>query len=753
MKQPAAQSAALPEVTNLEKMRGLPWVVVMSTANSIFAVLTLFGSATVLFLNQLQFSNTQIGLTLGVLYITGVFSVFLIRFASRVGYKRIFQIFMSARAAVIILLLFAPYIWEEFGQEPVFWYILGIVGLFAMFRTIALTGWMPWAREYVPDAVRGKFTAISNIFTSFSGFLTVLAAGWVIGDGGELKNFMYLFAASLLFAGISVLASRKVPGGAIVPAEKMGRNVKEILATLKDNAFLLYLIGTGLITLGTEPMNAFTPLFLSEEVGLSDGNTIYIQAAAMLGGIITSYLWGWAADRYGSKPVMMWGVLFRAVVPLLWFVIPREIGLSLPLALGISFFSGVARYGFRIGMSRMLFVNIVPEIKSGDYMAVFSTWDGITWALSQVTGGWILDMAQGISGQLWIFTVDSYVILFLLAFIIPLVSAWIMNRIKTSSEVSTGKFAAMFLHGNPIMAFNSMIRFHRAKDERDIVNVTERLGQSHSPLNVEELLEALADPRFNVRFEAIVSIARTDPDPRLTHALCTVLERGEPALSVHAAWALGRIGDQSAIFSLRNGLDAPYRSIQAYSARALGTLQDVEMKPELLRRLGEEQDSGLKMAYTSALSKMGAVEAIPEMLALLANTEDYYLRMEIALALGRLVSEEGDFVRLLRSVRQDPGTAASQVLIEVDRKLDRSHESVLHTKLEETIDAFARNDLDGGVARLAAFTLDLDKEQFSQPITQILVGCAKNLKSGGIDRSGFLVLLLHTLTHHNDNLI
>ena len=106
----------------------------MSTANSIFAVLTLFGSAMVLFLNQLQFSNTQIGLTLGVLYITGVFSVFLIRFASRIGYKRIFQIFMSARAAVIILLLFAPTIWEEFGQEP------GLISNGTSWNAVIVTG-------------------------------------------------------------------------------------------------------------------------------------------------------------------------------------------------------------------------------------------------------------------------------------------------------------------------------------------------------------------------------------------------------------------------------------------------------------------------------------------------------------------------------------------------------------------------------------------------------------------------------------
>ena len=144
-RKPKAAPAVEPlEVTNIAKMSGLPWGVVMSTANSIFAYLTLFGSVMVLFLNQLEFSNTQIGLTLGVLYITGVFSVFMIRFVSRIGFKRGFQRFMTARAMVIILLLFTPYVWERFGQPAVFWYVITIVGLFAVFRTVALTGWMPW---------------------------------------------------------------------------------------------------------------------------------------------------------------------------------------------------------------------------------------------------------------------------------------------------------------------------------------------------------------------------------------------------------------------------------------------------------------------------------------------------------------------------------------------------------------------------------------------------------------------------------
>ena len=78
--------------------------------------------------------------------------------------------------------------------------------------------------------------------------------------------------------------------------------------------------------------------------------------------------------------------------------------------------------------------------------------------------------------------------------------------------------------------------------------MTERLGQTHSHLTVDELLDALRDPRFQVRYEAIVSIARMRPDPRLTAALIKVMRGKSPALSVISAWALGRLEALGPVF-------------------------------------------------------------------------------------------------------------------------------------------------------------------------------------------------------------
>ncbi len=66
---------------------------------------------------------------------------------------------------------------------------------------------------------------------------------------------------------------------------------------------------------------------------------------------------------------------------------------------------------------------------------------------------------------------------------------------------------------------------------------------------------------------------------------------------VRHCYQSSRLHDPHAIPPLREALDTEYRSIRAGSARALGSLGDVDAAPELVERLGVETDKGLKMAY------------------------------------------------------------------------------------------------------------------------------------------------------------
>ena len=597
--------------TTVEKLRGLPWGIAWSVSNSVFATYTFFGSIFVLFLNQVGLDKSQIGSLLSLLPFFGIIAVFIAAPVARAGHKRVFLLSFTARTALALLLLLVPVFQAQFGPEATLALIIVAVGAFGLARAVGFTAFYPWSQEQVPASVRGKYTAIRSTLANLTGMLAVLAAGWILGPDPDLGPFMVLISIGVVCGGFSVWAASKIPGGAPVKdAASEGGTTRGMLAAARDPSFVRYLLGIGLVTLSMVPLASFVPLFMIEEVGLSSDQAVWLEIAVLVGAVASGYLWGWLADRYGSKPVMQSGVYLLPLAPLAWLLMPRGVALSLYLAVAIAVAQGLINTGWTLGSARLLFVGIVPAERRSAYMALYYAWAGIAGGVGSVLGGWLVDLTADVSGQWWIFHFDSYTLLFLMGIIFPLFSILLFRGVKADSSVTTRQFAGMFVRGNPFYALGSLVRYRRARDERAAIEGTERLGSTRSPLTVEELIEALHDPRFGVRFEAVVAMARHGEDPQLTDALIEVLEGNEPSLSTMAAWALGRLEDERALEALRRGMDARYRSVQAHCIRSLGSLGDRTMLPVMLERLETEQDVGVQMALASALGKLGATEAI-----------------------------------------------------------------------------------------------------------------------------------------------
>jgi HEAT repeat protein len=503
-----------------------------------------------------------------------------------------------------------------------------------------------------------------------------------------------------------------------------------------------------LVTLSTIPLISFVPLFMVEEVGLSSNQVIWLETGVLLGGLASSYLWGWLSDRYGSKPVMVSGVYLLPLLPLAWLLMPRQTPWSLYIALAIAVGQGFANTGWLIGSGRLLFVKLVPISMKTAYMALYFAWAGIVGGLGQLLGGWLVTTAEAISSPRPALSVDPYSPLFVMGIVLPLIALLMFNHVKADSSVTTRQFAALFVRGNPFLAFESMVRYHRARDERTTVAMTERMGSTKSPLTSEDLIEALHDPRFLVRFEAIVSMARHGPDPKITDALIEALEGKEPSLSTMAAWGLGRIGGERAREALRRGLKAQYRSVQAHCARSLGTLGDKTVLPDLVERLAVEEDEGLQMAFGAALGQLGAAEATERLLALLRQSESKDARTEFALAVARLVGDEHRYVQLQRRTASEPGTALSQAISTLKTQLSRSQQSSLETEeaLAHSAEALAQDDLSVGVALLYRALDILSRDQSGGVCDSVIQESVRGMKTFGPQRIEYVLLALHAQT-------
>lgn len=730
--------------TNVEKLRLLPWSIASEAMNSIFSQFTYWGAAFVLFFSELGLNNTEIGILFSLLPFFGLIAIFINPAVARFGYKRSYVTFYSLRKVITALLLFIPWIDTRYAGRYTFLFIALVFILFALSRSIAITAYFPWRQEYVPDSVRGKYAATNNIVAQLTGMGAVLFAGWIVGRSGDINRFLILIGLAVIIGFVSAALATRIPGGAPVALPKMQTGLGQTLATLRDGNFRYYLLGLGLITFANAPEATFVPLFMQREAGLSESQTVLLQTGVLIGGLVSTYFWGWASDRYGSKPVIQSGLYLRLLLILGWLLIPRNTPATLSIALGLAALQGITSISWVIGAGRLLYVRIVPPEQKAEYMGVYYAVLGLFGGVSQLLGGRLVDLMAGLSGEYAGITLDPFAPLFAISFVLTIVGVLLFYRVSADNDFSVGQFAGMFVHGNPFGALSSVARYHYARDERTAVVATTQLGQTRSPLAVEELLDALDDPRFNVRFEAIIAMARLQPEPRVLDALQKIAIGSELSLTAPAIWALGRIGSTEAIETLRTGLEADYLSIRAHSARALGTLGDVESAPVLLERLQREVNVGVNIAYISALGNLGYETAVPTLLNLWDAAETQGQQFETALAVARIVGNEHRFVQLLRGVRTDLGTTIAQALQPLQKHL-WAIDAELGTELSLCLADFAANADDEGAFKLSQLIQKLPAAMPTPLQAQVLEKCATLLQANHSHQLEALVLATDVL--------
>jgi hypothetical protein len=359
----------------------------------------------------------------------------------------------------------------------------------------------------------------------------------------------------------------------------------------------------------------------------------------------------------------------------------------------------------------------------------------------------LLKHAASVDMTFLVFHINAYTVLFAASIALLVASIMVLSRVRSDGALPMRKFVGIFLQGNPLLAVSTLLRYYRAPDEESRVSITERLGYANNPINNHELIEALNDPSFNVRYEAIIAIAHCKPNLELIDALLLVLGGSEPDLSVNAAWALGRLGDKHAIMPLREMLHSKHALLCARSARALATLGDTDSIPVLINLFRNQTDPGLRIAYAQSLGKMRCGQVIEEMLAFLKFLQDDMLRYEMALALARIVGDERRFITLWRQLKTDFATNAAMAILEIKHNWIAvfSHDARISHSVQAASSAFAQGQLQEG-SRLTALVLRYVSKQITQQTLIVLLSeCANQLEESGSQRKEYLLLSLHAV--------
>ena len=442
---------------------------------------------------------------------------------------------------------------------------------------------------------------------------------------------------------------------------------------------------------------------------------------------------------------MQFSLCFMIVLPAAWFFMPKHSPLSLPLGLTIALVAGVATLAWQISWLRYLYVNAVPPRREAPYLAVYYAWFGFASGFGPLLAGQMIALSRRLAVTVGPLSLDPYTPLFGLSVILLIAAVFTVAKLPSADATTFRRLAGMFLRGNPIRALNSLIQYNFSGSEMTRVTTTERMGDAQNLLSTQELIEALNDPSFNVRYEAIHSIGRLPPEPELVEALLAALQAGQSELSFVIIQALGRLGDRQAIQPLRELLDTDYHLLAAHSARALARLGDTASIPRLLAKFRSESNDILRIAYISALGSLGCTEALAEIFELLRQTPGEAQRGEIGLALARLAGDEQYYMQHWRSLRANPNTATAQALLALAKKAKHLKLDTCANLAEQAANYYAQGDPHQGTALLSELIDQLGPETLDKTLVYILHECARNIAEFGHSRPEFVLLSLHTL--------
>jgi MFS family permease len=400
------------------KLRALPWSYASTALNTFFYMWTFGGSIFPLFLSELGLPKDRIGLLMSFFPFTGLVALFISPTVTRWGRKRIFLIGFGVRKFVMASILFLPWLLNYAGRNAAFVFLTAIIFSVALLRATAETGYYPWMQEFVPNQVRGRYWAISSIVQMLCSTIALAIASRLILKSEGLNPYLMLIGIGAGIGLIGVLLMGLVPGGEPVrEVETSSGQFTNLWHIRQDSNFMFYLGGIGLATLGAVALSGFLSLYLKEKIGLPPGMVVSMDIVWLVGGLLSSLICGVAADRVGSKPVLIPLQFLSAFIPLGWLLVPRH-SPDIGLLCGVLYFGyGAFANGSAIGAARLLFNSVIPVEKNTSYTSIHYAWMGLIGGLTPLLAGKLLSTLSAWQISVGSLIIDAYSILFLLSLV------------------------------------------------------------------------------------------------------------------------------------------------------------------------------------------------------------------------------------------------------------------------------------------------------------------------------------------------
>ncbi|HMS54834.1 MAG TPA: MFS transporter [Fimbriimonadaceae bacterium] len=596
----------MPEANRLENLKSLRMANVDAALATAFGTLVT-GTFLVGFIKHLGGADIWIGLLaaipslLGILQIPGG-----IIGRSFPSYKR-----FVLPGGLIWRLLYLPVIFLPllaFDSTLRLWLLAGCVGLAAASVLFVTPVYNDWLAEMVPSNSRGWFFSRRNAIATGVGATAGLLGAVILdafrGAKMEATGFTVVFAIGFAFAILSLIPYLKMHD--LPRAEPIKQNLWDGIRAMKtpfaDKTFNKVLVFLVVTVMGQAFAGNLFGAFALETLDLP---FTIIQLCAFThaaGNLITARFWGFLADKYGNKPILILVGVGLTLTPLMWlFCVPGATTRNAVILLTFHVLVGAIWAGVALCQFNILLATAKPADRSNYLGAALAT-QAITGGIAPLLGAELMSTLRGsMSAEMaykWVFAVTMiirFVAIFMLAPVREEGALKVRRALKDLSKVSP-------------KGYRAMRELARSDDPEAREIAISDVGTKNFSLAADEIIKALHDPSPRVRRQAASSLAML-ADPKAAQALIHMLEDHPDLVEEETVEALGLLGHASAVRPLSELLRSPRSIVRRAAAKALARIGSDQAIAPLMEAAKEPGDPDLRRASLQALRQLGAREA------------------------------------------------------------------------------------------------------------------------------------------------
>jgi HEAT repeat protein len=465
-----------------------------------------------------------------------------------------------------------------------------------------------WLAELVPQTSRGWFFSRRNALLAGVGTGVGVIGGLILDymrkEDDPMNGFAMVFGLGLFCALLSQIffnRMRDVPRTNVMReglAEALGA-FKRPMADRKFRTVLIFFVA--FIFGQTFPGNLFGAYAL-ESLHLPFTVIQCCGAAQAVGSILAGKWWGYFADKYGNRPLLLIAGLGISLTPIAWMLTkPDQLAYNTTVLIIGHIYSGIVWGGVAVCQFNLLLATAKVEDRA-NYLGVGMATQALIGGIAPLVGAQVLSVARGFMPA-----IEGYFLIFWMTLIIRLLSVGFLVPVQEEGSAGFAETWRKLRRMNP-KGVAALQKLSRSTDSDARQTAIQAVAENRFSLATEEIIHALHDPSPQVRREAAKALARLG-ERSAVQALVHQLEDHPDLIEEETIEAIGDIGGRDAVPALIKQLQSPRSSLRRAAARALGRIGDRAAVDALVECTKEYGDPDLRRASLQALRALGAYEA------------------------------------------------------------------------------------------------------------------------------------------------